>query len=1018
MATQDDFAAAKYHALAAVYWGSIHKFKPRYTALRGGSIDSNLQLCGSSWTTGEEASFQSILTAQMEKSPSLSEGDRARKHSAPRAKFSFPKAISPQDGWGSNAASVHDLIREDGGELSDLSHQDLTQDPGERKVSSAALETIQLKDMLKTRRMSEGLLDSRRGLTDCSDPKVVTQKAAVCKSASQRLLGTSKPMPPTQNSLPSSVASRMSNGEQEHGESGTGCGDGDENNTELMSAGEGHEASLMPWYCSGEDGKKSLGVTLVRTVPKSARPSDGAPGSTALPVRSSQHLVFQEALDMRPRSGRRLEEQTLKSPELPNGEPLLPVLQHCTVAGVESARHLCEPVPPLKGLPHSQGKEMDHVVSSCLLSDDDDFKDSSGRIHVTLWKTAQKKIQQHQMRQTELLCREREKESEKEKSLQLPTLSVDPGDAAEEGFGSLPVNATVSISTSMINAHRNHAGTALRKQVNRPSLPSISTASQRGSFPHKSSASSLPAIALEYLEWDDEPESKDAQEGRPLPHPQQVLLHALTCLNNDDWRNKAKALFRIRRLAMCHSEVLLSRLHDVSLAVTKEVNHLRSKVSRCAINTLGELFRILKKDMDQEVDNVARVLLQKMGDSSNFIQKAANQSLATMVETVTPARAMSVLMAVGVQHRNALVRKCAAEHLLTTMEKIGANQLLSCTRGSSQLLVHTVMKLAQDCHPDTRCYGRKMLNMLMSQPKFDTYLKHSAPSRDLEDLKATLQQKGTQDPKCEPSIRQKKSKNSSLTMPQDKLPSGGRPRLLRRQTVQCPSLRTVGETDQLSELSNLLTAKDFQTRTKGVALLLGHCKNHPQLVSTNIVRIFDDFVPRLQDCHKKVKQQALEALALMIPMLRDALHPVLVPLVAAVTDNLKSKDLGIYAAAVKALEASISHLDDILLLQVFTQRVHYLNGKALLEVAEHLPALVASVYPLRPQVVKCYALPVLWFFLGKRALPVGSGNVRAVVIKLAKSLYEVMGSRLKENAASQPQHVVKNLNDILDQICE
>ncbi|KFR12905.1 hypothetical protein N306_05722, partial [Opisthocomus hoazin] len=91
-------------------------------------------------------------------------------------------AISPQDGWGSNAASVHDLIREDGGELSDLSHQDLTQDPGERKMSSAALETIQLKDTLKTRRMSEGLLDSRRGLTDCSDPKVVTQKAAVCKS--------------------------------------------------------------------------------------------------------------------------------------------------------------------------------------------------------------------------------------------------------------------------------------------------------------------------------------------------------------------------------------------------------------------------------------------------------------------------------------------------------------------------------------------------------------------------------------------------------------------------------------------------------------------------------------------------------------------------------------------------------------------------------------------------------------------------------------------------------------------
>jgi len=59
-------------------------------------------------------------------------------------------------------------------------------------------------------------------------------------------------MPPTQNSLPSSVASRMSNGEQEHGESGTGCGDGDENNTELMSAGEGHEVrKLSLFMCDG-----------------------------------------------------------------------------------------------------------------------------------------------------------------------------------------------------------------------------------------------------------------------------------------------------------------------------------------------------------------------------------------------------------------------------------------------------------------------------------------------------------------------------------------------------------------------------------------------------------------------------------------------------------------------------------------------------------------------------------------------------------------------------------------------
>ncbi|KGL99892.1 Protein FAM179A, partial [Charadrius vociferus] len=111
---------------------------------------------------------------------------------------------------------------------------------------------------------------------------------------------------------------------------------------------------------------------------------------------------------------------------------------------------------------------------------------------------------------------------------------------------------------------------------------------------------------------------------------------------------KAKGLFSIRRLAICHSEVLLCRLHDVSLAVTKEVNNLRSKVSRYAIGTLGELFRTMKKHMDHEVDEAARVLLHKMGDTNEFIQKAASRSLGIMVESVTPGRAMTALMASGV----------------------------------------------------------------------------------------------------------------------------------------------------------------------------------------------------------------------------------------------------------------------------------------------------------------------------------------------------------------------------------
>lgn len=67
------------------------------------------------------------------------------------------------------------------------------------------------------------------------------------------------------------------------------------------------------------------------------------------------------------------------------------------------------------------------------------------------------------------------------------------------------------------------------------------------------------------------------------------------------------------------------------------------------MNTLAELCRTLKKDMDHEVNEIARVLLQKTGDSHEFVQKAANQSLGVVVGSVSPARAMTALMASGVR---------------------------------------------------------------------------------------------------------------------------------------------------------------------------------------------------------------------------------------------------------------------------------------------------------------------------------------------------------------------------------
>ncbi|NXI23333.1 TGRM2 protein, partial [Sterrhoptilus dennistouni] len=106
----------------------------------------------------------------------------------------------------------------------------------------------------------------------------------------------------------------------------------------------------------------------------------------------------------------------------------------------------------------------------------------------------------------------------------------------------------------------------------------------------------------------------------------------------------------------------------------------------------------------------------------------------------------------------------------------------------------------------------------------------------------------------------------------------------------------VEEAELLQKLYHLLEAKGFQTRMEGVALLLDLCKSSPQLISTNIVQIFDHFVLRISDSHKKVKQKALDVLAEIIGILEDALNPVIVGLVEGITTNLNSKDPGVRTA--------------------------------------------------------------------------------------------------------------------------
>ncbi|XP_075392183.1 TOG array regulator of axonemal microtubules protein 2 [Tenrec ecaudatus] len=878
----------------------------------------------------------------------------------------------------------------------------------ETEASSVARDTTQIKDKLKKRRLSEGLAASSQASLDPGGGLGgAPLKNAIPRGTSQRLLRVPRPMPPIQSipTTPEGVGPREKGLEPTPGSS--------HHPRERRPGAQEVQVSPQYLHCNDEKMQRSLGGIVIPPIPKaglSNGTSSGAPRSLPSPLPLHQDVLK----GLRAPRIRLVRESGPREKTPKSLEPRLsaPVVRDRSAAAEKPALPSAQSAPTLTAFSFSQAR-----AGRPLVKEEEPRENNATKIQVTISKSAQEKMRLKQMKEMESLRRAKDPDRERELAAQgLGSRRA----LVKEGLLPLRGSGTQSVPTGLSSPRRNNVGFTLRRRANRSSLPSIPVSKQEPSFARHASANSLPAVlTLGSPEWDEEEEELDLRalkELRPFSNPELGLMDALQSLSSSDWHMKEKGLVSIQRLAACHSDVLSGRLHDVTLAVTTEVTNLRSKVSRLAISTLGDLFRTLKKNMDQEAEEVARCLLQKMGNTSEFIQRAANRSLGAMVEHVTPARSLVALTTAGVYHRNPLVRKCTAEHLAAVLEQIGAEKLLSGTRDSTDMLVHNLVRLAQDSNQDTRFYGRKMVHILMSNTKFDAFLKQSLPSHDLRKVMAAIKQRGIEDDRL-PSAKGRKV-SRSLVLCENGLPEDGlsfnSPRLLGLRSSARGGTEMVG---QLRELTRLLEAKEYQARMEGVGRLLEYCKTRPELITANLVQVFDAFTPRLQDSNKKVNQGALESLAEMIPLLRESLHPMLLSLTIAVADNLNSKNAGIYTAAAAALDVMIGNLDSLFLLQVFAGRVRFLSGRALLDVTDRLAVLVTSVYPRKPQAVERHVLPVLWYFLshmtGNGILPGHGGNVREAVRRLCGSLREQMGSRLQDRASGQPKAVLRALQDLL-----
>ncbi|XP_004835672.1 TOG array regulator of axonemal microtubules protein 1 isoform X1 [Heterocephalus glaber] len=526
------------------------------------------------------------------------------------------------------------------------------------------------------------------------------------------------------------------------------------------------------------------------------------------------------------------------------------------------------------------------------------------------------------------------------------------------------------------------------------------------------------------------PEIMDSLELRPFSKPEVALTEALRLLADEDWEKKIEGLNFIRCLAAFHSEILNTKLHEANFAVVQEVKNLRSGVSRAAVVCLSDLFTYLKKSMDQELDTTVKVLLHKAGESNTFIREDVDKALRAMVNNVTPARAVIALISGGQSHLHIAVRRCTAQHLSDIVEFMEPERILTGMKDMAERLLPAAAKFAQDSSQETRYYGRKMLFLMMCHPNFEKMLEKYVPSKDLPYIKESvknLRQKGLGEmPLDPPSAKGRRSHTGSVgstrspSVSRDAVSSAEKEvtevREVTRKSVPRNSLESV---EYIKVITGLLNAKDFRDRINGIKQLLSDAENNQELIIGNIVKIFDAFKSRLHDSNSKVNLVALESMHKMIPLLRDNLSPIINMLIPAIVDNnLNSKNPGIYAAATNVIQALSQHVDNYLLLQPFCTKAQFLNGKAKQDMTEKLADIVMELYQRKPHATEQKVLVVLWHLLGNMthsgSLPGAGGNIRTATAKLSKALFAQMGQNLLNQAATQPPHIKKNLEELLD----
>lgn len=478
---------------------------------------------------------------------------------------------------------------------------------------------------------------------------------------------------------------------------------------------------------------------------------------------------------------------------------------------------------------------------------------------------------------------------------------------------------------------------------------------------------------------------------QPLDSPSEALSRMIKGMQSDDWLLQFDALNVCRSLQKFSTDLLKGlNFHEIVFQVLMMADSLRSSLSKNSLMTLGEMCQFLPRSLDSDLDAIASLLLRKAVDTNIFLSESALKAVNWMCQCCNEGKVVSGLLANLAGTRSSLVKAKSAYCFEVVFKRMDVR--VSKLRELDRIL-KKLAEFSTEASPEVRSCAKSALkslsNCLLSSGEIDKLLFRCLSTDEYKQVKAFMTAPSV-------SIRPGRSIRFRTQSPLlDSLKQVG------RASSQPPALPS-----ELAEQLRIMQANigdcNWQTRSGAVTQAAELILTSRDIKKIGKLVVAVDVLGKgLGDKNVNVVFKALEATkALVCGEEKEALAAHCLVFVEGLVGAMGSGNSSVRTASREVFSLLTKQWEPGILVQPLVSCLSSATDKAKTSVFQSLIDLAPRLYQKRPSLIHKHLVPALKLICGEHRT-----ELRQLAVRLAKSLYDLLGAELLEslNAEQLPR---------------